>query len=87
MEILILEWGDRMHPIIFQNANEYIVLVIYLCFTIYFIIGHHCKIQSELSDLLEKTRSTSSSCTVDWELLSGTQSINKKFYQCYFIKD
>ena len=23
MEILILEWGDRMHPIIFQNANEY----------------------------------------------------------------
>ena len=23
MEILILEWGDRMYPIIFQNANEY----------------------------------------------------------------
>ena len=20
---MILEWGDRMHPIIFQNANEY----------------------------------------------------------------
>ena len=23
VEILILEWGDRMHPIIFKNANEY----------------------------------------------------------------
>ena len=23
MEILILEWGNRMHPIIFQTANEY----------------------------------------------------------------
>ena len=23
MEILILEWGHMMHPIIFQNVNEY----------------------------------------------------------------
>ena len=47
-------------PIIKYNCVVYIfestVLVIYLYLKIYFPIDHHCKIQSELSDPLEKGR-------------------------------
>ena len=32
------------------------ILVIYLCFQIYFLIDHQCLIQSEFSDIREKDR-------------------------------
>ena len=31
------------------------VLVIYLCFQIYYLISYHCKTQSELTDMLKNS--------------------------------
>ena len=42
---------------------------IYISFKINFLIDHHCKIQTEISDLLEKGRIYWSSCTVIVEYL------------------
>ena len=49
-----------------QYYFETNVFIIYLCIQTYFHTDHHCKIQSELSDLLEKSTIEYSSRGVLW---------------------
>ena len=52
---------------------NYTVLVIYLCFQIYFLIDHHCKTQSELTDVLKNSPNLLNflqSALVTWFLLA-----------------
>ena len=70
-----------MCSIIFES----IVLVIYLYFKIYFLIGHHCKIQSEFSDLLEKSRSVCSSYTMHELRFSVLQKTDQHTSLVYVI--
>ena len=54
-------------------------MIIYLCLKIFFPIGHHCKIQSEFSDLLEQSRSACSSYTV---IINGSTPGTRKSQLC-----
>ena len=71
----------KLCSIIFES----IVLVIYLYFKIYFLIGHHCKIQSEFSDLLEKSRSVCSSYTMHELRFSVLQKTDQHTSLVYVI--
>ena len=59
-------------------------MVIYLCLKIYFPIGHHCKVQSEYSDLLEKDRIACTSPTVYNALKSVTASVSARLQVVFF---
>ena len=42
--------ADGMHPTGMHSCFDLIVLLVYLCFELYFLLDHRFKIQSELTD-------------------------------------
>ena len=69
--------------VLFLKKN---VLVINVCFQIYFLMDHHCKTKSELSDSIEKDRI----CWVSYRVLLvdnkfSAAELQPLFYDCQYM--